>query len=97
MYNGSTKKGNPMIRYETGYKAYVAGDGNFGVESVITFDYEDLLDKFPKAWEIVDQISDYSRFEFILAVCDEDEVVLAEFAENYDFELSDVLNVSGEV
>jgi hypothetical protein len=33
----------------------------------------------------------------MLAVCDEDEVILAELAENYDFELSDVLNVSGEV
>ena len=86
-----------MIRYETGYKAYVADDGNFGVADVITFDYEDLLDKYPKAWEIVDSLNDYARFEFILAVCDEDEVVLAEFAENYDFELSDVLNVSGEV
>ncbi len=86
-----------MIKYDCAYKAYVADDGNFGVDSVITFDFEDLLDKFPKAWEIVDQMSDSSRFDFILAVCDQDEVMLTEFAENYEFELSDVLDVSGGV
>lgn len=76
------------MKYEYGYKAYVCGDGNYGVESVITFDYDYFHDKFPKAWELVDHIHELSRVDFIVAVLDEDEETLAEFANDYEFDLS---------
>jgi hypothetical protein len=80
------------MKYEYGYKAYVADDGNFGVGSVVTFDYEELFDKYPKAWEIVDSVNDYARFEFIVAVLDQDEEELTRMAEEWDFNLADVLD-----
>ncbi len=80
------------MKYEYGYKAYVADDGNFGVDSIATFDYELFIDRYPKVWDIVDRLSDYARFDFIIAVLDQDESELARIAEDYDFPLADVLD-----
>jgi hypothetical protein len=80
------------MKYEYGYKAYVADDGNFGVASIVTFDFELFIDRYPKVWEIVDSLNDYARFEFIIAVLDQDEEELARIAEDYDFPLADVLD-----
>jgi hypothetical protein len=80
------------MKYEYGYKAYVADDGNFGVDSIVTFDFELFIDRYPKVWEIVDSLNDYARFEFIIAVLDQDESELARIAEDYDFPLADVLD-----
>jgi hypothetical protein len=87
----STRKVITM-KYEYGYKAYVADDGNFGVASVVTFDYEDLFDKYPKVWDIIDNMNDNSRFEFIVAVLDQDEETLRVYAEEHEFNLKDVLD-----
>ena len=82
-----------MIKYEyNGYKAYIAGDGNYGVESVITFDFDDLNANYPKVWEILDEIHDSERMDFIVAVLDQDETVLRELAESYEFRITDVLD-----
>lgn len=80
------------MKYEYGYKAYVADDGNFGVDSIATFDYELFIDRYPKVWDIVDRLNDYARFDFIIAVLDQDETELARIAEDYDFPLADVLD-----
>ena len=80
------------MKYEYAYNAYVAGDGNYGVDTVITFDYDYFHDKYPHAWEILDNIHDSSRVDFILAVLDQDEETLNELAESYDFPLSHVLD-----
>ena len=72
--------------------AYVADDGNYGVCTVITFDYELFHARYPKAWELVDQMSDYYRTEFILAILDQNEDELKEFADEYEFDLADVLD-----
>jgi hypothetical protein len=80
------------MKYEYGYKAYVADDGNFGVDSIATFDYELFIDRYPKVWDIVDRLNDYARFDFIIAVLDQDESELARIAEDYDFPLADVLD-----
>ena len=80
------------MKYEYGYKAYVADDGNFGVDSIATFDYELFIDRYPKVWDIVDMLNDYARFDFIIAVLDQDESELARIAEDYDFPLADVLD-----
>jgi hypothetical protein len=80
------------MKYEYGYKAYVADDGNFGVDSIATFDYELFIDRYPKVWDIVDRLNDYARFDFIIAVLDQDEAELARIAEDYDFPLADVLD-----
>ena len=80
------------MKYEYGYKAYVADDGNFGVDSIATFDYELFIDRYPKVWDIVDRLNDYARFDFIIAVLDQDEEELARIAEDYDFPLADVLD-----
>jgi hypothetical protein len=80
------------MKYEYGYKAYVADDGNFGVDSIATFDFDLFIDKYPKVWEIVDSLNDYARFEFIIAVLDQDEETLTTMAEEWDFPLRDVLD-----
>lgn len=80
-----------MIRYEIGYKAYVAEDGNYGVDTVVTFDYDYFYAEYPKAWEILDEIHDSSRVDFIVAVLDQDEDMLVQFQEDYEFRLTDVL------
>ena len=72
--------------------AYVAEDGNYGVGTVITFDYTLFHERYPKAWEILDFIGDYYRTEFILAVLDQDEETLTTMAEEHDFPLADVLD-----
>jgi hypothetical protein len=76
------------MKYEYGYKAYVAEDGNYGIESIITFDTDLFHEKYPKAWALLEDIYELSRVDFIVALLDEDEETLAEFAENYEFDLS---------
>ena len=68
------------MKYEYGYKAYVADDGNFGVDSIATFDYELFIDRYPKVWDIVDRLNDYARFDFIIAVLDQYEEELSRIA-----------------
>jgi len=80
-----------MIKYEYAYQAYVSGDGNYGVDSVVTFDYDYFHDEYPKAWEILDSIHDSSRVDFIVAVLDQDEETLNELAQDYEFKMTDVL------
>ena len=80
-----------MIKYECAYQAYVAEDGNYGVDTVVTFDFDMFYAEYPKAWEILDSIHDSSRVDFIVAVLDQDEEMLNELAESYDFDLSHVL------
>ena len=81
-----------MIKYEYGFNAYVADDGNYGVDSIVTFDYDLFHAQYPKAWELIDQISDYARLEFIVAILDQDEETLREYAEENDFNLADILD-----
>lgn len=81
------------MKYEYAVEcAYVAEDGNYGVGTVITFDYSTFHAKYPKAWELVDLMSDYYRNEFILAILDQNEDELKEFAQEYEFDLADVLD-----
>jgi hypothetical protein len=80
-----------MLKYECAYQAYVADDGNYGVDTVVTFDYDLFHAEYPKAWEVLDSISDYSRVEVIIAILDQDEEELNRMAEEYEFNLADVL------
>lgn len=80
-----------MIKYEYAYQAYVSGDGNYGVDSVVTFDYDYFHAEYPKAWAILDDIHDSSRVDFIVAVLDQDEEELTRLAEDYEFNLAHVL------
>ena len=80
-----------MIKYEYKHNAYVADDGSYGVTSIVTFDYEDLHAEYPKVWEILDEIHDSERTDFILAVLDQDEEMLRDLSEAYGFDLNSVL------
>jgi hypothetical protein len=80
-------KGNKMsvkLKHNTGYQAYVAGDGNYGVDSVITFDYDDFADFYPNVFDLLDNFSDSCRWEFIQAIFDEDEEALVQLCEEHD-------------
>jgi hypothetical protein len=82
-----------MIKYqELGYKAYVTGDGHSGVESVVVFDYEDLYDKYPKVWEIIENMNEYFKYDFIVAFLEQDMEVLEEAAAEHDFDISLVID-----
>lgn len=80
------------MKYEYDFKAYVADDGNYGVESIITFDYEDFNTLYPGVWEMIDNVHDNQRTEFLLAVLNQDEEALRELAEDYELPLDKLLD-----
>ena len=75
------------IKYEHNFSAYVAGDGSFGVEEIITFDYQEFAERYPRHWEALENISDNWRVEFILAVLTEDDDTLQSLIEDYGLDL----------
>jgi hypothetical protein len=80
-----------MTKYEYGFKAYVADDGNYGVDSIITFDFEDFNAEYPSVWEMLDNVHDSQKTEFLLAVLNQDEEALRELAEDYELPLNKLL------
>ena len=80
------------MKYDYDFKAYVADDGNYGVDSVITFDFELFIAQYPGVWEMIDNIHDSQRTEFLLAVLDQDEEALRELAEDYELPLEKLLD-----
>lgn len=75
------------MKYNVDFVAYVAGDGSFGVDDVVTFDYQEFSERYPKAWAALDNVTDSWRVELILAVLNEDEEALRSLAEDYDLDL----------
>lgn len=51
--------------------SYVSGDGNYGSDSLIVFD-NDLLTE--KQWTILDNLGDNSRFDYVLAIINGDDL-----------------------
>jgi hypothetical protein len=88
--NRSIKKGKPLMKplipYTFGYLAYVSGDGNYGVDSTVFFDYDTFEARYPE------DLSDSSRFDLIVAVLDQDEELLRDFAEEYELPLKALLD-----
>lgn len=80
------------MKYDYDFKAYVADDGNYGVDSVITFDYEEFSTEYPGVWEMLDSVHDNQRTEFLLAVLNQDEEALRELAEDYELPLDKLLD-----
>ena len=80
------------MKYEYDFKAYVADDGNYGVESIIIFDYEEFISLYPGVWEMIDNVHDNQRTEFLLAVLNQDEEALRELAEDYELPLHKLLD-----
>lgn len=85
----TSKKGYPMtpIKYTHQFVAFVGGDGSYGVEELVTFDYAEFAERYPKAWAALEDVTDNWRVEFILAVLSEDENALRSLAEDYDLDL----------
>lgn len=85
----TSKKGYPMtpMKYTHDFVAFVAGDGSYGVEELVTFDYQEFSERYPKAWEALDGVTDSWRVELIIAVLTEDEETLRSLAEDYDLDL----------
>jgi hypothetical protein len=94
--NRSIKKGKPpmttLIPYTISYQAYIAGDGNYGVDSIVTFDYDAFEARYPEVFDLLDDFGDSSRFEFLVAVLDQDEEMLRDFAEEYEIPLKKLLD-----
>ena len=80
------------MKYDYDFKAYVADDGNYGVDSVITFDFEVFNVEYPGVWEMLDSIHDSQRTEFLLAVLNQDEEALRELADDYELPLDKLLD-----
>jgi hypothetical protein len=80
------------MKYEYDFKAYVADDGNYGVDSVITFDFEEFAIQYPGVWEMLDSIHDNQRTEFLLAVINQDEESLRELADDYELPLDKLID-----
>lgn len=78
--------------YTYEYMAYVAEDGNYGVDYTVTFDIDKFNALYPNAWDIIGDIHDSQKTEFILAVLGQDEETLRALAEDYDFSILDVLD-----
>jgi hypothetical protein len=94
--NRSIKKGKPLMKplitYTFGYLAYVSGDGNYGVDSTVFFDYDTFEARYPEVWSMLDDLSDSNRFDLIVAVLDQDEELLRDFAEEYELPLKALLD-----
>lgn len=75
------------LKFNDGYLAYVAGDGNYGVGTVVTFDYDDFADVYPEVFDKLDEMSDSSRVEFILTILNQDEEYLRELGEELDIDV----------
>ncbi len=81
-----------LIRYDYDYKAYVAADGNYGVDSIITFDYDEFHERHPMAWERLDEVHDSTRIELLIATLDQDEDTIRELCEENDLNPLDFLD-----
>lgn len=79
------------IDYTFDHLAYVADDGNYGVDSVMTFDFDEFIAQYPEAWDVLDQVYERSRTELLLAIFDQDIEALKDFAEEYEFDISKVV------
>ena len=57
-------------------KAYVSADGSYSAcEDTLTFDTDALSEK---QWQVVDELPDSMKFEYVLAVLDGDDEYVAE-------------------
>lgn len=83
---------NPLIPYTIGYVAYVSGDGNYGVDSTVTFDYDAFEERYPEVFQMLDSLSDSMRFDFIVAILDQDGEVLNEFADELEIDVKLLLD-----
>jgi hypothetical protein len=81
-----------MVRYDYNYKAYIAGDGNYGVDAVITFDYEEFENNYPGAWSALDSVHDSTRIELVMAILDQDEETIRELCEENELNPLDFLD-----
>lgn len=75
-----------VMKYEYDYKCYVADDGNYGVDYVLVFDHDEFYKRYPHAWDIIDDVYERSRGEFLLAVMNEDEDALQELSDSDGYE-----------
>ena len=80
------------MKYDYDCKAYVADDGNYGVDSVITFAFEVFNYEYPGVWEMLDNVHDSQRTEFLLALFNQDEEALRELADDYELPLDKLLD-----
>lgn len=61
-------------------QAYVTADGSFGVGAILLFDETALTDK---QWNVVDQMRDNDRYEYIQAILNEDWATANTLEEDY--------------
>lgn len=80
------------MKYDYGYVAYVSSDGNYGVDNTVTFNVDEFYDRYPKAWEQLDEMADSDRLDFLIAVLDQDIEQLEAYAEDYGIRLKDLLD-----
>ena len=60
--------------------AYVSSDGNYGGDYPIVFEYEDLTDK---QWELMSELGDTDRYEYVLAIIENDTENIASIEAQY--------------
>lgn len=79
------------MNYDYDFKAYVSSDGNYGVDSIITFDYTEFESRFPKAWGLLDEVHDSTRIELLVATLDRDEETIIALCEENELDPADFL------
>ena len=79
------------MKYEVDFRAYVADDGNYGVDTVLTFDFAEFEQKFPKVWDRLEEIYETQRTEFLIAVMDGDEETVQAICEDSEINPADIL------
>lgn len=72
------------MKYELDWKAFVSADGSYGVDNILTFDYDEFFANYPHAWDALDSVSDSSRIELIVATLDEDEELIYQLCAESD-------------
>lgn len=81
-----------LMKYEYNYHAFVSGDGSYGVDSIVTFDYDEFHERYPNAWSCLDEVHDSTRIELIIACLDQDEETIRELCEENELNPLDFLD-----
>jgi hypothetical protein len=72
MYNGTiNERKKEMAEYFAHHSAWVDEDGSYGVGNVIHFDVNDLTED---QWEVVSELGDNSRYDYVYALLNGEDV-----------------------
>lgn len=81
-----------LMKYDYDYQAFVSGDGSYGVDTVVTFNYDEFHERYPNVWSNLDEVHDSTRIELIMATLEQDEEAIRDLCDENDLNPLDFLD-----